>query len=80
MRPRQYPFLAILLTMLAIFSYGQYRFPDAPIQKCGSAYCGKQGQPHTKKEFEDFELWETTLMWSWPLGFLALFLLREKKQ
>ena len=80
-KARLYISFVIAALMGVFFFYGMYQYPDAPIHPCNDHnYCGKQGQPHTQKEFEDFKFWETTLMWSWPLGILFLFLLKEKKK
>ncbi len=49
------------------FFLGMGKFPDAPIRRCGLSYCGKQGQPHSKIDFERFSLWETGLEFGWPL-------------
>ena len=52
-RPRFIFALFLLASMLCYFFYGVARFPDAPIEPCGTnQYCGKQGQPHTLDEFE----------------------------
>ena len=78
---RRFVSYVIGIGMIGLFFYGMYQYPDAPLHPCKEHdYCGKQGQPHTQKQFEEFKRWETTLMWSWPLGMLALFLLGDQKQ
>lgn len=71
----------LIATMMGIlFVYGLIRFPDAPLHACGDhGYCGKQGQPHTQKEFEGFELWQNTLFWVWPIGMLVLYILNRDR-
>jgi hypothetical protein len=62
------------------FVYGLIRFPDAPLHVCGdNHYCGKQGQPHTQRQFENFEIWQNTLAWAWPIGMLALYILNRDR-
>jgi hypothetical protein len=72
---------AIALIMGAVFLYGWFRFPDAPIHQCSGplGYCGKQGQAHPFADYQAFELWQTTLFLLWPAGMLALFLLQRRK-
>jgi hypothetical protein len=80
LKARLYASRIIGALMGVVFIYGLIQYPDAPIHPClAHGYCGKQSQPHTQQEFEEFKLWETTLIWSWPIGMLALFLLKEKK-
>jgi hypothetical protein len=73
--------------MIVLFVYVGVRFPDWPIQKCvpgtayaitqhPSGYCGKQGQPHTAEDFHAFEMWETILIYAWPVGIAALAVLQ----
>jgi hypothetical protein len=70
--------IAIATLMGILFIYGLIRFPDAPLHACGDhSYCGKQGQPHTQKQFEDFDIWQNTLFWVWPIGMLALYILNR---
>jgi hypothetical protein len=53
-------FLA-LAGMAIIFNYGWFKYPDAPIQPCSNGgYCGKQGQPHSEKEYREFMVWQAT--------------------
>lgn len=67
--------------MLCFFAYGVIRFPDSPIHPCRiNQYCGKQGQPHTLQDFKAFHFWETTCMYAWPVGLLAMFLLNRKQK
>jgi hypothetical protein len=70
---------AIVAAMMTVFFYGLWRFPDAPIHPCAKyGYCGKQGQPHSRRDFDAFNHWETTLLWLWPLGMLTAYLLQRK--
>jgi hypothetical protein len=71
----------IIAAMMGIlFVYGLIRFPDAPLNSCGyHSYCGKQGQSHTQKQFEDFEVWQNTLFWVWPIGLVALYILNRDR-
>ena len=63
-----------------LFIYGLIRFPDAPLQACSDhGYCGKQGQPHTERQFKDFEIWQNTLFWVWPVGMLTLYILNRDR-
>jgi hypothetical protein len=72
--------IVIATTMGIIFAYGLIRFPDAPLHSCVEHdYCGKQGQPHTRKDFEQFEIWQNTLFCIWPIGMLALFFLNRDR-
>jgi hypothetical protein len=72
--------LIIAAMMGILFAYGLIRFPDAPLHACGEhSYCGKQGQSHTQKEFEDFEIWQNTLFWVWPIGMLVLYILNRDR-
>jgi hypothetical protein len=66
--------------MIGLFCFGMWKFPDAPIHPCGDGkYCGKQGQPHTYKDYESYNLWNTTMLYLWPIGMGCLILLRSKK-
>ena len=56
----------------AWFIGGMVLFPDAPIHQCGLGYCGKQGQAHTKQDFEAFQLWENFMMVGWPFVVVSL--------
>jgi hypothetical protein len=68
--------VVVSAAMLALFGYGLFRFPDAPLHPCGvNGYCGKQGQPRTEKEYRDFVMWQNTLEWTWLPGMVALVLL-----
>ena len=70
---------AIVATMIVVFCYGLWRFPDAPIHPCTThGYCGKQGQPHTQQDFDAFRRWSRTLFWLWPVGGLSAYLLQRK--
>jgi hypothetical protein len=72
--------VVIAMYMTVFFSYGMIRYPDAPIHQCAErGFCGKQGQPHTEKEYRQFSTWQSTLSWSWPLGIIALMLLNRDR-
>ena len=69
----------VLAAMFGYFAYGLARFPDSPIHPCGKGrYCGKQGQAHTLEDFLADQLWQTGLMWGWPLGMVVLVLIKRK--
>ena len=65
------------VTMIAItvFIYGMIRYPDAPISAQDGKFLGKQGQPHTRVDFEEFSHWERALWIAWPAMF-AMFAVR----
>ena len=66
--------------MLGVFAYGLLMFPDNPIHPCKEhVYCGKQGQPHSQSEFDAFSRWDAAMGW-WPLGMVAIALLRGVKR
>jgi hypothetical protein len=66
--------------MLAWFFGGMYLYPDAPLHPCASnGFCGKQGQPHSRLEFEHFMMWQSTLTWLWPTGMIVLAMLNWEK-
>jgi hypothetical protein len=70
---------ATVLSMMGIFFYFSFRFPDAPIHKCSShGYCGKQGQPHSPEDYVSFSGWQSVLFYSWPPGILLLGLLHKR--
>jgi hypothetical protein len=70
--------LSYVAVALAWFVAGIILFPDG-VHVCGSAYCGKQGQPHTRDDFERFEIWQTGLMFGWPLALIATSWLNRVK-
>jgi hypothetical protein len=71
---------AVVGIMMLFFFWGVWRFPDGPIHTCVEhGYCGKQGQPHSRKDFELYDRWETLLVWCWLPGMLTAYLLRPKK-
>jgi hypothetical protein len=71
---------AIVVTaMVGYFAYGMIRFPDSPIHPCGQdRYCGKQGQPRTLEDYRAHQLWQTGLMWGWPVGMVVIVLIKRK--
>lgn len=69
----------ILILMIVVFCYGTYKFPDAPIHPCGeNKYCGKGGQFHSQQDYEIFKIWENTLMITWSIGIIILFIADRK--
>jgi hypothetical protein len=61
-------------TMIVLFAYGVFRFHDGPIHPCPEGrYCGKQGQPHTLRDYQAFQFWESGMMLVWPLGMVAMY-------
>jgi hypothetical protein len=73
--------ITIFLCSIAWFFSGMFRFPDAPIQLCGEEkYCGKQGQPHTKQDYESFHFWQKTLFITHPTAILMAILLNVFKK
>ena len=71
----------VALVMMSVFYYGWFKYPDAPIHECSgpTGFCGKQGQPHTALEFQQFEIWQTSLFVIWPMGMLIVFLINRKR-
>jgi hypothetical protein len=71
----------VVATLMGIlFAYGLIRFPDAPLLACNDhGVCGKRSQPHTQRQFEDFELWQNTLFSVWPGGMLVLYVLNRDR-
>lgn len=68
----------IWAAMFAYFFYGTFRFPDGPIHPCGiNRYCGKQGQPHTLRQYRAYKTWNTSLLYIWPVGLVSLALLNK---
>jgi hypothetical protein len=66
-------YLCIVATVFVVFDQGLTRFPDNPIEPCGTnRYCGKQGQPHTREEYRAYRRWQTTMLILWPGGFLTI--------
>ena len=69
----------VAVAMVAYFLYGLIRFPDSPIHPCGwGSYCGKQGQPRTPEDYRANQLWQTGLMWGWPVGMGLIILIKRK--
>jgi hypothetical protein len=67
------------IAMAGYFAYGLIRFPDSPIHPCGQGrYCGKQGQPRTLEDYRAHQLWQTGLMWGWPVGMVLIILIKRK--
>jgi hypothetical protein len=54
----------VLMLLAAVwFVVGFLLFPDGPIQPCGSSYCGKQHQPHTRSDYELYQFWDISSFW-----------------
>ena len=51
--------------------YGFINFLDAPIRPTATGYVGKQGQPHTAQDYENFLAWERALFIAFPATFIA---------
>lgn len=68
--------LSYVAVAFAWFVAGIFLFPDG-VHEFGSAYCGKQGQPHTRDDFERFQIWQTGLMFGWPLVLIAAWCLNR---
>jgi len=63
-----------------VFAYGFVNFPANPYRPCGGgAYCDKLGRLHSKAEFEAFSHWNRMLLWSWPLGIVAIIALQRMR-
>lgn len=85
-------YYAVAIPMMILFIYGAIRFGDGPIRECTtgnclphdcrSAYCSTRGHPHTADEYRAFKDWGTTILVVWPIGMVALALLRwaEKRR
>jgi len=74
-------FLKFVFTFTLIWFFsGVIKFPDSPIKMCGEdMYCGKQGQHHTKEDFDDYKKWWIINSVSFPILFV-LFAVRERKK
>jgi len=75
------PVARILFTACAVtgviaavtLTYGVLQFPDAPFREIRNGYAGKTGKPHTRKEYERFQIWEKALVGSFAVTFLLGF-------
>jgi hypothetical protein len=63
------------------FLYGIIFFVDAPFHEnipqrpCVNAeFCGKDGTPHTREEFEAFVVWQNVLILSWLVGLPTMWI------
>ena len=69
----------VVVVGLAWFCWGAVSFPDGPIARCGTSYCGKQSQPHTQSDYERFHTWEAGLLFGWPLVMLGGWWLSRRR-
>jgi hypothetical protein len=58
----------VVAAMLGYFVYGMVRFPDSPIHPCGQDRLRKAGSPRALEDYRAHQLWQTGLMWGWPVG------------
>lgn len=52
-------------------AYGFITFPDAPLREVTNGYVGKHGAPRTREDYEIYKLWQTLVVASFGLAFLA---------
>jgi hypothetical protein len=66
--------------IVAISASGMILYPDAPIHPCAEhVYCGKQGQPHTRQDFVEYNVWVKMCTWGCPIGVVIVVLLQRKR-
>jgi len=71
----------ISIVAAAFLIGGLIRFPDAPIHAAGNgSYQGKQGQPHTLKDYQDFCRWESASFFAFLITLVAVALLNWEKK
>jgi hypothetical protein len=67
----------VIAFCLMALAYGLTMYPDAPYHPCaGGPICGKSGHHYSYHIYRDWQIWEITLILSWPLGLSARFLLK----
>jgi|GEM_PF-6296635 hypothetical protein len=66
---------SIALAMAGLLLYGVMRFPNSPIERCATGYCGKWGTPSTEQEYLAHRTWLGVVVVVWPVGMIALFAL-----
>jgi hypothetical protein len=72
--------IALGCVIVAICASGIILYPDGPIHPCVEHdYCGKQGQPHTRQDFDEYNVWVKMCMWGCPVGVLVVVLLQRKR-
>jgi len=82
MMPRLLMGLAAVVVVwcAALFAYGFVNFPATPYKPCGGdAYCDKLGRQHSKAEVEAYSHWNRMLLWSWPLGMVAIVAIQRMR-
>jgi len=81
---RLFDFIRVALVVIAalILAYGAFKWPDAPIRETAGGVVGKTGSPHTREEYEMFELWKKSLLVAFPLAFAVNFIavIAERKR
>ena len=71
---------AVVAWCAALFVNGFVNFPANPYKPCaGIAYCDKLGRQHSPAEFEAFSRWNRMLLWSWPLGIIAILAIQRMR-
>jgi hypothetical protein len=72
---------AIAAWCAGCFLYGIIFFVDAPFHEStpqspcvNAAFCGKDGTPHTREEFEAFVAWQNMLILSWLVGLPTMWI------
>lgn len=69
----------VVAAMFAVFSYGSWRFPDAPItRRNDGTYHGKFNQTHTAAEFDDYIRWSNVFQLTWPVGMILVAVLNPE--
>jgi len=62
----------VTLVAMITFIYGIAMYPDGSIKKSNGRFLGKQGQFHTREEFEAYSNWEVALGLLWPAMFVMI--------
>lgn len=47
---------------VALFGYGFFAFPDAPIKPCPNGFCGKFSSTYSETDYQTFVMWDRSLM------------------
>lgn len=70
----------IFLVIGTTFVYGQIKFPDAPITLVdNNKYEGKQGQPRSEEDFDQFSTWSTSMYFLVPAGIIGVASLQQRR-